>query len=56
MGPMEKTIKESPATHRLVFDILKLADNKDAVDAYYDCLSAAKILKERMNEALGTDH
>ena len=50
MGPTEKIIKESPATHRLVFDILKLADNKDVVDAYYDCLLAAKALKERMDE------
>ena len=51
----EQKVLESWGTHFLVHDVLKLADGKDCVDAYYDVLTAAEILKGRMNRMLGTD-
>ncbi len=42
--------------HNLTKDILRMADDKDCVDAYYDVLLAAELLKERMEEILkGSD-
>jgi len=39
---------ESPSVHRLTTEILRLALDRDCVDAYYDTLHAAELLKERM--------
>lgn len=52
---MTQRMKECLAAdgvHNLTKDILRLADDKDCVDAYYDVLLAAELLKERMDEIL----
>ena len=50
----EKNILESLATHKIVHEVLDLAQDKDCVDTYYDILLVAEILKSRMDRALGT--
>lgn len=47
-------ILSSPGTHNLVHEVLDLAKGKDCLDAYYDVLTAAEILKVRMNDILGS--
>ncbi len=44
----EKVLK-SPATHRLVFEVLALADTHDIVDAIADLQIAREILKAKIN-------
>jgi hypothetical protein len=44
----------APGVHELTKDILRMAEDKDCVDAYYDVLLAAELLKERMDEILET--
>ena len=43
-----KEILASSATHKLVYQILELAKDKDSVDVYFDTLTAALILKSRI--------
>lgn len=47
----EQEILESRVTHRLVYEILELTENRDCLDVYYDTLMAAEILKGRMERA-----
>ena len=49
---MEVDILNSPATHRLVHEVLELAETRDCVDAYFDILLAAQILQARMDRTL----
>ena len=49
---VERTLK-SPCTRNLVKDTLRLALQKDCVDAYNDIMYVAHILEKRMEEAIG---
>ena len=49
----EKRILENCGTHKLVYEILEMAKDRDCVDAYFDTAIAAKILRGRMDRALG---
>jgi len=40
----------SPSVHNLTKDILKLSEDKDIVDRYFDVMLAAKILKVEMED------
>ena len=51
----EKEILANPSTHKLIHDVIDLAQDKDCVDAYYDILLAAEILKARMDRVLGNN-
>lgn len=44
---------ESNSVHSLTKDILRLSENKDIVDRYYDVQLAARILKAEMRKAIG---
>lgn len=46
-------IMNDPSVHHLTKDILKMAMEKDPLDAYYDVMLAAKVLKAEMEKALG---
>ena len=48
----EKRILENPGTHKLVYEVLGLAKDRDCVDAWVDVLTAAEILEGRMERAL----
>jgi hypothetical protein len=45
----ETEILEAPSTHKLVHEVLELAATRDCVDAYYDIILAAEILRARMD-------
>lgn len=47
----ERTILSSPSTHRLVREVVELAESRDCVDAYFDIHLAAQIIKGRMDRA-----
>lgn len=49
----EKKILEAPGTHKIVYEILELAKDRDCVDVFYDTLLAAEILRGRMDRSLG---
>lgn len=49
----EIDILESKSTHRIVHDVISLAQDNDRVDAYCGILLAAEILKGRMDRVLG---
>ena len=51
----EKQILANPSTHNLVHDVIDLTQDKDCIDAYYDILLAAEILKARMDRVLGNN-
>jgi len=41
---------KSPATRRLVYEVLALASTRDIVDAIHDLEHAAAVLRERFRE------
>lgn len=49
----EKKILENPGTHKIVYEILELAKDRDCVDVVYATLLAAEILRGRMDRILG---
>ena len=50
--PTRKEIMESNDVHDLTKDILRMSEDKDIVDRYYDVLLAVRILKAEMDDAL----
>ena len=53
MNPTRQEVMESWTVHSLTKDVLRLSEDKDIVDRYYDVLLAAKVLKAEMDKALG---
>lgn len=51
----ETAILNRKDTHKLVRDVLSFTDDKDCIDAYYDVLLVAEILKGRMDRNLGKE-
>ena len=49
MSITRKAVMEDPAVHFLTKDIIRMAEGKDPVDAYYDVLLAAKVLKAELD-------
>jgi len=47
-----KSVMESMSVHNLTKDVLKLSENKDVVDSYFDILLALKVIKAEMDSAL----
>ena len=43
---------QSPSVHQLTKDIIRLADDKDCVDAYYDIKLALQWAELKLNECL----
>ena len=48
MGTLESRIMESPATRRLVFEVLPLVADRDPVDVLRDLETVRDIIKERL--------
>ena len=48
-----KYIMSCDTVRNLTKEILTLSEKKDCVDAYYDTLTALKVLRDEMDEALG---
>ena len=49
---MARGVLNNPSVHTLTKDIIRMGMNKDCVDAYYDVLLAAKVLKQIMCDNL----
>lgn len=50
--PTREEVMRSQTVHTLTKDILRMSENRDVVDRYYDVLLAARVLKTEMDKAL----
>ncbi len=51
--PTRQQLMDSDCTHFLVKDMLRMTERKDPVDAYYDVLTVAEVLKAELDRLQG---